>query len=147
MSKQFQDQIARGNARIVDAPAAAVEAATRHQVEVDRNFEIPTSFYAGTVGLYLAFLGVMAATFGNPGLLIPMVIFAFFIVAGFGIPTVWVRLKGNESKPLGNYDFRRKGIMTHTGWLAGREAAVQMLILPVLIVLWACAIAVIAALL
>ncbi len=144
MSKQVQEQIVRGNARIVEAPVAQV--VHRHQVDSDRNFEMPTALYAGTVGLYLAFLGVMFAGFGNPVLAIPMVIFATFIVAGFGVPAIWARLKDNETAPLTMGAFKGKGIMTNTGRLLPRDAAIQMLILPVLIVLWACAVVVIAAL-
>ena len=147
MSKQVQDIIARGEARIVDAPAIA----PRHQIEVDRNFELPTGLYVATAGLYLGFLAVMAAGLGNPGLVIPMAIFAFFIVAGFGVPAIWTRLKSNAvdantTRPLTTGQFESKGIMTHTGKLAPRDAAIQMLILPVLIVLWACAAVTIAAL-
>ena len=40
---------------------------------------------AFALGLFLAFLGVMTIGFGNPELALPMVLFAFTIVAGFGI--------------------------------------------------------------
>lgn len=148
MSKQAHDIIARGDARVVDAPVndAVTIAAPRNQVEGDRNFEIPTALYGVTVGCYLAFIGIMAATFSNPVLIIPMVIFAMIIVAGFGIPAVWTRLRDNESKPMTTGAFQRAGIMTNTGRLAPRDAAIQVVILPVLVVLWACAIAIIAAL-
>ncbi len=142
MSKQVQEQILSGKARIVEAPANA----PRHQVEVDRNFQLPTALYAVTAGGYLAFIALMAIGFSSPGLIIPMAIFAFFIVAGFGVPAVWVRLKGNESEPLTLGRFAHKGIMTHTGRLAAKDAAIQVLILPVLVVLWACAAVTIAAL-
>ena len=146
MSKQVHDIIARGDARVVEAPQAA-----RHQVEVDRNFELPTALYAATAGLYLGFIAIMAVAFGNPVLVIPMVIFALFIVAAFGVPTIWVKLKSNaldanESVPLTAGNFQNDGIMTNTGRCAPRDAAVQVLILPVLIVFWGLAAAIIAAL-
>ena len=143
MSKLVQDKIAAGEARIVGAPAKA--AAPRHQVDVDRNFELPTVLFAITVGLYLAFLGVMLIAFANPMLAIPMVIFAGFIIAGFGVPAIWTRLAGNRSKPMSFGKFSNDGIMTHTGRCAPRDAMIQMLILPVLIVFWATAVAIIAA--
>ena len=145
MSKQVQDIIARGEARVVEAPIARKEV-QREQVEVDRSFGMPAGLYAATVACYLAFIGLMFAGFSSPGLVIPMAIFAVFIVAGFGVPAVYTRLKGNESKPLTMGKFGQAGIMTHTGRLAPRDAAIQMLILPVLIVLWACAAVTIAAL-
>ena len=142
MSKHIQTELDQGKARIVEAPAASP---VRHQVEVDRNFEIPTAYYGITVGLYFAFLAVTFAGFGNPELVIPMVIFAVFIVGGFGVPALWAKLKGNESKPLTMGKFAKDGIMTLTGRLAPRDAAIQMLILPVLIVMWGIATVTIAA--
>ena len=147
MSKQVQDIIARGEARVVEAPALA----PRHQVEVDRNFELPTALYGATVACYLTFLAITAAAFMAPALAIPMVIFAFFIVAGFGVPTIWTRLKNNgleanETHPMTLGRFEAKGIMTHTGPCSARDASVQVLILPVLIVLWGIAAVTIAAL-
>ncbi|MBV7259556.1 hypothetical protein [Erythrobacter crassostreae] len=144
MSKLAHDIIARGDARIVAAPAHVD--APRNQVESDRNFEMPTAFYGATVACYLAFIGILATAFSTPGLIIPMVIFAAFIVAGFGVPAAWTRLKDNNSKPMTMGKFKQAGIMTNTGRLAPRDAAIQMLILPALIVLWACAVVVIAAL-
>ncbi|MEO1488260.1 MAG: hypothetical protein AAFR88_02325 [Pseudomonadota bacterium] len=144
MTKQIQEKLQTGEARLVSAPDARTNA-PRHQVEVDRNFELPSALYAATVGCYIAFLGLMLASFAAPMLAIPMVIFALFIVAGFGVPAIWTRLKGNDSAPLGMGSFMNSGIMTNTGRCSSRDAMVQMLILPALIVLWGCAIALIAA--
>lgn len=138
MSKVLHDHLVQGKARIVEAP--------RRDAKVDRSFGLPTGLYAATVGCYFAFIGLMAAGFGNPGLVIPMVIFAVFIVAGFGVPAIFTRLKGNDDKPKTMGAFSQNGIMTHTGRLSPRDAAIQVLILPVLVVLWACAAVAIAAL-
>lgn len=105
--------------------------------EVDRTFEMPKALYGATVGLYLGFLAIMAAGMSSPGLIIPMAIFAVFIVAGFGVPTIWTRLNPQTaSKPLTMTAFNSRGIMTNTGMLKPRDATIQMLILPVLIVFW-----------
>jgi len=138
MSKQLKDILAGGDARIVDAP---VEAPAR-----DRSFGLPSALYGATVACYLGFIGITALAFGNPGLAIPMTIFALFIVAGFGVPAIWMRLKGNRSKPLTFGQFESFGIMTHTGKLAPRDAAVQVLLLPGLVLFWGLTAAVIAAL-
>lgn len=143
MTKLVHERIASGEARVVDAPS--IKNAPRHQVEVDRNFELPSALFGVTVGLYLSFLGVMLLAFASPGLAIPMVIFAAFILAGFGVPAIWTRLADNRTKPLSFGAFRNSGIMTHTGRCAPRDAVIQMLILPVLIVLWACVVGIIAA--
>ncbi len=143
MSERFNDILARSDARIVDGPVA--KSAPRHQVDVDRQFELPKALYAATVGLYLTFCAVMWMGLSSPGLAIPMVIFGVFIVGGFGVPAIWTRLKDNPSEPLSMGEFAQKGIMTYTGHLAARDATVQMLILPTLIVMWALTVLVIAA--
>lgn len=146
MSKQIHDRLARGEARVVAGPVDTKTGAPRHQVEVDRNFELPTALYATTVGMYLAFLAVMFVSLSTPTLIIPMVIFTVSIIAGFAIPTIWTRFKGNESKPMTLGKFSQVGIMTHTGQLAPRDAAIQVLLLPVLVAIWGCAAVVIIAL-
>ncbi|MEM6477196.1 MAG: hypothetical protein AAF687_13630 [Pseudomonadota bacterium] len=156
MSKHVKDILARGDARIVEAPVAAKpdakadEGRVQHQIEIDRNFELPTRLYGYTVAAYLTFLGILAAALSTPGLIIPMAIFVAFIVAGFGVPAIWTRLNsnipgGNDTKPMTMGQFDNVGIMTYTGRLAPRDATIQVLILPVLIVMWGCAIAIIAA--
>ena len=146
MSQHVREIVARGEARIVEAP----ESQLRHQVEADRSFGLPTGLYAATVGCYLAFLLITALAFGNPGLAIPMAIFGLFIAAGFGVPAVWTRLKkngleANDSNPMTMGEFNTRGVMTHTGKLHPRDAAIQVLILPVLIVMWGLAAVIIAA--
>ncbi|QUL39209.1 hypothetical protein [Erythrobacter sp. JK5] len=149
MSKHVKDIVARGEARIVAAPE--VRAEVRHQVEVDRNFELPAALYAATAGCFFAFLAITGIAFASPGLAIPMAIFAVFIVAAFGVPTIWTRLKKNglepnDTSPMTTGQFGEYGIMTHTGRLMPRDAAIQVLILPVLVVLWGLAAVTIAAL-
>jgi len=144
MTEQIQTKLEAGKARLVSEPVAR-PAVRRHQVETDRNFELPSALFALTVGCYLGFLGIMLASFSAPMLAIPMVIFAGFVLAGFGVPAIWVRLKDNASMPMSLGRFKLEGIMTHTGRCSARDASVQMLLLPVLVVVWGCAIAVIAA--
>ena len=142
MSHIVHDLLASGDARIVEAPEAAP---VRHQVEADRNFGLPTALYGATVGGYLGFLLVVGSAFANPVLAIPLAIFVVFIIAGFGVPAIWTRLAGNTSAPQTLGEFEAKGIQTATGRLAAKDASIQVLILPVLLVVWGCAVAVIAA--
>jgi Flp pilus assembly protein TadB len=96
-----------------------------------------TGLYVATVAAYMGFIAVMALALMNPGLVIPMAIFALFVVAGFGVPTVWVRMNpANDSRALTFYQFRHRGIETLTGRLSAGQASVQVLILPVLILAW-----------
>ncbi|MBA4043855.1 MAG: hypothetical protein C0471_05465 [Erythrobacter sp.] len=140
MSHIIHDLIASGDARVVEQPAQV-----RHQVEADRNFGLPTALYGATVGCYLGFLLIVGSAFANPVLAIPMAIFVLFIVAAFGVPAVWTRLAGNTSAPQTLGEFETRGIMTSTGRLAPKDATIQVLILPVLLVVWGLAVAVIAA--
>ena len=115
--------------------------------QVVRNFDLPTRLFAATVGLYFAFLGVMAVAFADPRLIVPMGIFYIYIIMAFGVPALWVRMKPDHAdRPLSWSQFMREGVATHTGRLAGKDAAVQVLILPTLIFGWGVAMAVIAAL-
>lgn len=133
--------------RTLIADNATVHDAIRHPVVVDRSFELPRVLYLTTAGLYLGFIAVLGVGFSSPGLLIPMAIFALFIVAGFGLPAIWTRMKpGNPVAPMAWERFRREGVSTLTGRLSAIEATAQMLILPVLIVVWALVCVTIAAL-
>ncbi len=139
MSKHFTREIVAEQAIVVEAP--------KPRVEVDRTFEMPKALYGATVACYLGFVGIMAIGFSSPGLIIPMAIFAIFIVMGFAVPTIWTRLAPHNAKRT--MSVRRlmdRGIATNTGMLKGNEAAIQMLILPVLIVMWGLTTIIIAAL-
>jgi hypothetical protein len=128
-----------------DVHAQMPAAAVAH--EVDRTFELPAALYAGTVACYLAFLGITAAAFSTPGLILPMAMFTFFIIAGFGVPTIWARMDPAKlAKAKGWTRFQRDGIKTLTGHNTAGEATVQVLILPALIVVWGLAVVTIAAL-
>lgn len=140
MSYIVHDLIASGDARVVEQPQAV-----RHQVESDRNFGLPTALYGASVACYLGFLVIVGSAFANPVLAIPMAIIVVLIAAGFGVPAIWTRLKGNVSEPETLGEFETRGIMTNTGRLSAGEATTQVLILPVLLVAWGLAVAVIAA--
>lgn len=113
--------------------------------DVDRTFEMPTALYGATVALYLGFIAVLGVGFATPGLTLPMAIFAIFIVGLFGAPALWLGLgRKPETRAMNMGALMRGGIMTHTGLLKGRDAVIQMMILPVLIVVWAMTVLVIA---
>ena len=133
-------------ADVIAAPAAAAPDAAPRQA-IDRSFELPSGLYAATVGLYLVYVGVMTAAFGNPSLALPLIVIAFFIVAAFAVPAMWFRMgPQNLQKPLTFAALRNRGIQTATGPLDAGAAAVQVLVLPVLILFGGVAIAIIAAL-
>lgn len=113
---------------------------------VDRSFELPTALYVVTAGAYFGFVGLMAASFGNPGLAIPLAVCAVFVAMFFGVAAMWTRMQpDNPRHPLTTEAFRNRGIQTLSGSLTAAEATIQVLILPLLIFAWGVAIAVIAA--
>ena len=115
-------------------------------VPVDRSFEIPTRLYATFAGLCFGFLAVLTTGFGNPGLIIPMAIFAFVIGAFFAVPAIWTRLTPeNPVRPQGWAAFCRNGIRVHTGHNTAMAASIQMLLLPVLLFGWGVTVVIIAA--
>nr|WP_086493002.1 hypothetical protein [Novosphingobium panipatense] len=119
----------------------------RAPTTVDRGFGLPTPIYAATVALYLGFIGVMAVSFLNPELAIPMVIFAGFVVFAFGLVGFWTRMKPENDTVAPDWgQFRARGIETLSGRLTAGEATIQVLMLPVLILGWGLAVAVIVAL-
>lgn len=128
------------------AAVAVVPNARPEQPGVDRRFGLPTGLYAATVLLYLAFIAIMAGVFMNRELAIPIVIFAGFVVMAFGLAGCWTRMKPDNTTPAPTWgQFAAHGIDTPSGRLSAGQAAAQVLVLPVLIVVWGLAIAVIVA--
>ncbi|RJY08010.1 hypothetical protein [Aurantiacibacter aquimixticola] len=104
---------------------------------IDRTFELPTRLYVATVGLFLAYIALMAKGFAHPEMVLPAAIFVLFVVAGFGVPGIWTRLAPeNPARATSWARFKQDGIMTPFGRTSARDATVQVLILPVLIFLW-----------
>lgn len=125
---------------LVAAPASAPRACT------DRGFELPIALYVATIGSYLAFLAIMAIGFQSRDMLLPMVIFVAYLAMLFGVPTLWVRMQPETATaPLTLAAFREHGIQTYTGHNGAGAAAVQVLLLPVMVLLWGVAVVVIAA--
>lgn len=112
-------------------------AAPNVRQDIDRTFELPTRLYVATVGLYFAFLAVMAAGFQTREMMLPMAVFITYIVMAFGVPMLWARMKpDNDSRAINWTRFRASGIVTMTGPSKAMDATVQVLILPALILFW-----------
>jgi len=138
MSQRYSVEQLRQVAQVSDTPV---------RPRVERNFGLPTGLYIATVGLYLAFIGLMAAVFHNRELTLPLVVIALSIAFGFGVAGYWTRFKlGSGDKPMTWAQLSVRGIETLSGRLTAGEAATQVLLLPVLILVWGLAIAVIVAL-
>lgn len=141
MAQYYTREALEQQARIVTAPDGTTP------VVVDRTFGLPTGLYASTVALYMGFLAVMALGMASPGLIIPIAICTVFIVMLFGTPALWTRMApGHRTRPLAWLQFSNEGIATFTGRVAARDAAVQVLLLPVLVLCWGLVVVTIAAL-
>lgn len=112
----------------------------------DHTFELPPILYVATALLFLGFVGVLSFASRSPGMVVPFGIFIAFIAAFFTVPTLWVRMKPaeNSSRALRWDEFINKGIMTPCGRASGRDSAILVLLLPVVIFCWALAVAIIA---
>ncbi|RPF70828.1 hypothetical protein [Aurantiacibacter spongiae] len=132
------------------AEAATISAQAPRQLRnapVDRTFELPGILYAATVGLFLGYVAIMGWGFAHPEMILPVAIFAIFIVAGFGVPAIWTRLAPDSPARAKSWSrFVAEGIDTATGPLDAKAASVQVVILPVLIFGWGVAVVSIAAL-
>ena len=114
---------------------------------VDRNFEMPTGLYVAMAGLFSAAFAVMALGFANPAMILPTAIIALFIAMFFAVPAAWVRMKPASAQHALSWErFRRHGIMTAFGHSSANAAAIQVLILPALLLVWGIAVVAIAAL-
>ncbi len=119
-----------------------------HRGEYGRTFDLHPALFALSCGAYLAYIGIMALAFGeaNADLAIPLVIFALFIVAGFGTPALFARIAPPPAgEPPRWATFMHDGFECLTGHVSARGAMVQILIMPALILVWGIAIAIIAA--
>lgn len=108
-------------------------------------FDLPPVLHGATVLCYFGFLGIMAAAFGSIEMVIPFAIFFLFVAMGFAVPAMWARIAPPTGRVPDWADFRRAGIQCATGHLSAEGAICQVMILPVLILLWGAIVAIIAA--
>jgi len=139
MSKQYKGDQLYQVADIVAAPGLRSNLA-------ERPFGLHPALYAATIGAYFAFLAIMAATFMNAELVLPFAIFVIYIVMAFGVPGLWGRMTPRPSGRFQSWaEFQDEGMETETGRIGSGGAMAQVLVLPVLVVGWSVAIAVIVA--
>lgn len=122
-------------------------AGTNFSANVDRTFELPKGLYIATVGIYLTYLLLMGAAFQADHMVVIIGICMISVCAGFGVPALWAIMQpDNDSMNMTWQQFVRNGIETHTGVLTAKDATIQMMILPVLVLAWGMACVIIAAL-
>ena len=124
-----------------------IVAAPEQRACTDRSFGLPTAMYGAYFGLLFAYLGVMAFGFPHPEMILPMAIFVIFLTGAIVTPALWVRMKPDHGDRALSMDrFLGEGIATLAGHSSANAAMIQMLMLPVLILMWGVAVVTIAAL-
>jgi len=110
-----------------------------------RSFNLPGGIYAAMVLFIGSAFAVLAAAFRTNMLVSFGIIFAL-LAAFFGIPAIFVKASPRESaRALSWHAFLSKGVDTATGVTKPAEATLLVLVLPFLILCWAIAVAIIAA--
>jgi len=146
MTERLDLHTLAARSELVAPPVAAPAVKPDQRACEDRTFELPRALHIGTAALFLAYMAIMAVGFRNNELVLPMVINFIFISAAFGVPALWATMKpDNPSQALGLDGFMANGVDCLTGRLDGRSASVQVLIMPVLVLLWGIGVVTIAA--
>ncbi|MFL9840679.1 hypothetical protein ABS767_06895 [Sphingomonas sp. ST-64] len=99
-------------------------------------FDLHPSLHIGVFAGFFAYLGIMWAAFGEKGLAIPFVIFAVFLAAAFAVPAWWARVAPGEGRAPSFAEFMEEGLPTETGPLAAGGVIVQVMIMPVMLMVW-----------
>lgn len=128
----------------IDALADRV-ALPRHN-RMERTFDLHPALHVAVFGGFALYLAIMWAAFHERSLVIPFAIFFFFLAAFFVVPAAWVRVESRPG-PFATWgDFLREGLESATGHATARETMAQVLIMPVMLVLWGVIVALIRAL-
>ena len=124
-----------------------IVAAPLERACTDQTFELPAGIYAAMAIMFAGFVGVLCLAFREHMAVTAGVLF-FLLAAFFAIPALFslTQQPGNRARALTWVEFSDNGIATATGRTGMREATVLVLLLPFLILCWAIAVAVIAAL-
>lgn len=113
---------------------------------VERQFDLHPALHLALFGGFFAYLGIMWLAFGNPELVLPFAIFVVFLAGSLIVPAWWGRVARQEGPRQSWAEFLQEGVDCATGHLNARETAVQVLIMPAMLVLWGLIVATIRAL-
>lgn len=125
--------------RIEDAlaarsPSAEDKPATFHAMPAAP--DVPGAVGHLIVGSYAALLAVFFGLFArSPVALFSIVICAFFTAMYFAVPRIFFAIEADPTRRPSLGRFMREGMDTFTGRCAGRDALIQMMIVPVLLTL------------
>jgi hypothetical protein len=96
--------------------------------------DVPAAVGAMVFAAYLSLIGAFAlATAGSAESIFVITISALFVVTYFTVPRIFLGLEPKGGDRPGLAHFMQNGMHTLTGHCSGRDALVQMLIVPVLL--------------
>lgn len=122
-------QAALEAASVAAAPAELARPATAMPDLPVGAARLVVSAYAGLIAVLFAFFA------GSPLATFSLVICAFFVATFFAVARTFLAVEADPAVKPGMDRFMREGIDTLTGRCGGRDALVQMLIVPVLLML------------
>lgn len=105
-------------------------------------FDLPRVIHAAYIGCFVAFLAITGGMFMTGELVLPFAIFVIYLAMFFGVPLVMARMMP-DTRPIRWQQFRDRGIVVETGPCSADAALWQVMTVPVLIVFWGLAVAVI----
>ncbi|HEX8125256.1 MAG TPA: hypothetical protein VF548_06715 [Allosphingosinicella sp.] len=98
--------------------------------------DVPAAVGRLVVAPYVALLGVFFALFaGSPLAVFSISICAVFVAMYFAVPRIFFAVEADRARRPTLSQFLDGGIQTLTGRTGGRDALIQMLIVPVLVTL------------
>ncbi len=111
----------------------------------ERAFGLHPAVFGMMGGGFVAYLGLMTATFGaGHGMPVLLAICAVCLIGYFGVPLAFSRVRTGERRRAKSFSgFMAEGVQTATGRLTGGATLAQVLIMPALLVLWGVAVLVI----
>jgi Flp pilus assembly protein TadB len=113
---------------------ARIVAAPLKRNRGDRVFDIHPAVHVSLLGTYLAFAGILMATFMGKDLIVPAAIIVIGIVSLFLTPGLWARVAGDDLRKQSFAEFLQEGVDCITGRLTAGQALAQIMVLPVLMV-------------
>ncbi|HEX8466911.1 MAG TPA: hypothetical protein VF620_03795 [Allosphingosinicella sp.] len=98
--------------------------------------DVPAAVGRLVIAPYVALLGVFFALFaGSPVAFFSIAVCAVFVAMYFAVPTIFFAVEADPARRPTLSQFMRGGLQTLTGRTGGRDALIQMLIVPVLVTL------------
>ncbi|MGA9583473.1 MAG: hypothetical protein WBR13_16045 [Allosphingosinicella sp.] len=96
--------------------------------------DVPAAVGRLVVAPYVALLGVFFTLFaGSPLAFFSITVCAVFVVMYFAVPAIFFAVEADPARRPSLSQFMHGGLQTLTGRTSGKDALIQMLIVPVLV--------------